>query len=76
MVCLSGFKTFNTHTYNIYHTCTSCVFYAYFILRIYALVGRAISIRDPLYLCRSPVCANESHAVFHRPVVCAVKKWL
>ena len=40
----------------------------------YVLVGGAISIRDPhVYLCRLRVCANESHVVFHRPVVCAVK---
>ena len=40
---------------------------------VYALVGGAISIRD-LYICAvSQVCANESHAVFHGPVVCAVK---
>ena len=43
-----------------------------FILRI-ALVGGAISIRDPYICAVSRVCANESHAVFHGPVVCAVK---
>ena len=40
---------------------------------IYALVGGAISIRDPYICAVSRVCANESHAVFHGPVVCAVK---
>ena len=39
----------------------------------YALVGGAISIRDPYICAVSLVCANESHAVFHGPVVCAVK---
>ena len=37
---------------------------------VYALVGGVISIRDP-YICA--VSRKESHAVFHRPVVCAVK---
>ena len=32
-----------------------------------------ISIRDPYICAVSRVCANESHAVFHGPVVCAVK---
>ena len=40
---------------------------------VYALVGGAISIRDPYICAVSLVCANESHAVFHGPVVCAVK---
>ena len=40
---------------------------------VYALVGGAISIRDPYIRAVSRVCANESHAVFHGPVVCAVK---
>ena len=39
---------------------------------LHALVGGAISIRDPYICAVSRVCA-ESHAVFHRPVVCAVK---
>ena len=38
-----------------------------------ALVGGAISIRDPYICAVSRVCANESHALFHGPVVCAVK---
>ena len=39
---------------------------------IYALVlGGAISIRDPYICAVSRVCAKESHAVFHRPVVYA-----
>ena len=37
------------------------------VMYAYAIVGGAISIRDPY------ICADESHAVFHRPVVCAVK---
>ena len=40
---------------------------------VYALVGGVISIRDPYICAVSRVCANESHAVFHGPVVCAVK---
>ena len=52
--------------------CTSYVLYTYFYC-VDALVGRAISIRDPYICAVSRVCANELHAVFHRPVVCAVK---
>ena len=45
-----------------------------FILRIcVSSIGGAISIRDPYICAVSLVCANESHAVFHGPVVCAVK---
>ena len=51
---------------HVHFTCTSYVLYAY-LYCVYALVGGAISIRDPY------ICANESHAVFHRPVVCAMK---
>ena len=40
---------------------------------VYALVGGAISICDPYICAVSRVCANESHAVFHGPVVCAGK---
>ena len=40
---------------------------------VYALVGGAISIRDPYICAVSRVCANGSHAVFHGPVVCVVK---
>ena len=45
---------------------------------VYALLGGAIIIRDLYnnYLCHfKSLCErlNESHAVFHRPVVCAVK---
>ena len=50
------------------HTCTSDVLYAY-LYCIYALVGGAISIRDPYICAVLRVCANGSHAVFHRPVV-------
>ena len=54
------------------HTYIQQIAYLY-IVYIYVLVGGAISIRD-LYICVvSRVCANEAHAVFHRPVVCAVK---
>ena len=52
--------------------CTSYVLNAY-LYCVYALVGGAISIRDPYTCAISRVCANEAHAVFHRPVVCAVK---
>ena len=60
----------------VHSTCTSYVLNAYLYIYIYcayALVGRAISIRDPYICAVSRVCAKESHAVFHRPVVCAVK---
>ena len=56
----------------VHSTCTSYVLNAY-LYCVYALVGGAISIRDPYICAVSRVCANESHAVFHRPVVCAVK---
>ena len=47
----------------------------YYIYCVYALAGGAIiSIPDPYICAVSRVCANESHAVFHRPVVCAVKR--
>ena len=54
------------------HMCTSYVLKAY-LYCVYALVGRVISIRDPYICAVSWVCANELHAVFHGPVVCAVK---
>ena len=54
------------------HTSTSYVLNAY-LYCVYVLVGGAISIRDPYICAVSWVCAKESHAVFHRPVVCAVK---
>ena len=54
------------------HTCTSYVLYVY-LYCVNALVGGAISIRDLYIHAVSRVCANGSHAVFHRPVVCAVK---
>ena len=50
------------------HTCTSYVLYAY-LYYVYALVGGAISICDPHTCAVLRVCANRSHAVFHRPVV-------
>ena len=40
---------------------------------VYVLVGGVISIRDPYICAVSRACANESHAIFHGPVVCAVK---
>ena len=43
------------------------VLYAY-LYCVYALVGGAISIRDPYICAVSRVCANESYAVFHRPL--------
>ena len=52
---------------------TSHLQFATVYLCVYALVGGAISIRDPYICAVSRVCANESHAVFHWPVVCAVK---
>ena len=56
----------------VHSTCTSYVLNAY-LYCIYALAGGAISFRDPYICAVSRVCAKESHAVFHRPVVCAVK---
>ena len=56
----------------VHSTCTSYVLNAY-LYCVYALVGVAISIRDPYICAVSRVCAKESHAVFHRPVVCAMK---
>ena len=56
----------------VHSTCTSYVLNTY-LYCVYALVGGAISIRDPYICAVSRVCAKESHAVFHRPVVCAVK---
>ena len=46
----------------------SYVLYAY-LYCVYALVGGAISIRDPYICAVLRVCANGSHIVFHRPVV-------
>ena len=56
----------------VHSTSTGYVLNAY-LYCVYALVGGAISIRDPYICAVSRVCAKESHAVFHRPVVCAVK---
>ena len=47
--------------------CTSYVLCTY-LYCVYALIGGTISIRDPY------ICANESHAVFHRPVA-GVLNW-
>ena len=54
------------------HVHYSYVLYTY-LYCVYELVGKAISIRDPYICAVSRVCANKSHAVFHSPVVCAVK---
>ena len=43
---------------HVHSTYTSCVLYTY-LYCVYALVGEAISTRDPY------ICANEWHAVFH-----------
>ena len=56
----------------VHSTCTSYALNAY-LYCVYVLVGGAISICDPYICAVSRVCAKESHAVFHRPVVCAVK---
>ena len=56
----------------VHSTCTSYVLCTY-LYCVYALVGWEISIHDPYICAVSRVCAKESHAVFHRPVVCAVK---
>ena len=56
----------------VHSTCTSYVLNAY-LYCVYELVGGAISIRDPYICAVLRVCAKESHAVFHRPVVCRVK---
>ena len=58
------------------HTCVGGDHTNAYLYCVYALVRGAISIRDLLYLCRfTSLCErlNESHAVFHRPIVCAVK---
>ena len=57
--------------YYLFYT-TSYVLNAY-LYCVNALVGGVISIRDPYICAVSRVCANESHAVFNGPVVCAVK---
>ena len=79
MLSLSGCNTTYTRPYGnsacgpyVHSTCTSYVLNAY-LYCVYALVGGAISIRDPYICAVSRICAKESHAVFHRPVVCAVK---
>ena len=53
----------------VHSTCTSYELNAY-LYCVYALVGGAIS---TVYLCCFTSLCQESHAVFHRPVVCAVK---
>ena len=54
-------------TPHVQSTCASYVLYIY-LYCVYVLVGGAISIRDPY------ICANESHTIFHKPVVCAVTR--
>ena len=57
----------------ILRICVSSYIYSY-LYCVYALVGGAISIRDP-YICSvSRVCANESHAVFHGPLSVQLKR--
>ena len=77
MVPLSGYTHYGNSACEgsspyVHSTCTSYVLCAY-LYCVYALVGGAISIRDPYICAFSQVCAKESHAVFHRPIVCAVK---
>ena len=50
------------------HTCTSYVLYAY-LYCVYALVGGAISIRDPYICAVLRICANGLHTIFYGPVV-------
>ena len=45
------------------------MYYTPIYIALYALVGGAISIRDPYICAVLRVCTNGSHAVFHRPVV-------
>ena len=70
------YSVFRLHIYGIskwLHTTATARVKARYLYCVYALVGGAISIRDPYICAVSRVCAKESHAVFHRPVVCAVK---
>ena len=53
--------------------CTSYVLNAY-LYCVYALVGSAISIRDPYICAVSRVCANESHAVSTGPLSVQLKR--
>ena len=62
-----------TATHACPHTCTSYVLNAY-LYSVYALVGGAISIRDPYICAVSRVCANESYAVFHCPLSVQLKR--
>ena len=55
-------KTLILYIYKLYANYTEGVHFSAFI-----------SIRDPYIRAVSRVCANGSLAVFHRPVVCAVK---
>ena len=61
-----------TRMYTACNPTRAIVTYAY-LYCVYALVGGAISIRDPYICAISRVCANESHAVFHKPIVCTLK---
>ena len=45
------------------------MYYTPIYIALHALVGGAISIRDPYICAVLRICANGSHAVFHRPVV-------
>ena len=77
--CISSFLSAASLFLCSFFKCFSFfVLYAY-LYCVYALVGGAISIRDPYICAVSRVSANKSHRVFHRPTVfhrpfgCAVK---
>ena len=63
----------HVHVYNIIYgnspTRALVMYYTPIDIALYELVGGAISIRDPYICAVLRVCANGSHAVFHRPVV-------
>ena len=54
----------------VHSKCTSYVLNTY-LYCVYALVGGAISIRDPYICAVSRVSAKESHAVFHARCLCS-----
>ena len=43
---------------------------------VYMRCGRGNWCSLSMCLCHSWVCAGESHAVIHRPIVCVVRAWL
>ena len=69
-ICITLDEGTHAHTSGIYGNGPTrhYVLYAY-LYYVYALVGGAISIRDPYICAVLRVCSNRSHAVFHRPVV-------